>query len=36
MVIVALLIHSHVINVISEGEPAVIGLAAVGADGEIQ
>ena len=37
MVIVAqLLIHPHVINVISEWELAVIRIAAVGADGEIQ
>ena len=31
-----LLIHPHVINVISEWELAVVGIAAVGADGEIQ
>ena len=31
-----LLIHPHVINVISQWELAVVGIAAVGADGEIQ
>ena len=33
---ILLLINPHIINIVSEWELAIIRLAAVGADGEIQ